>query len=122
MRFIMLVKGTARSESGTLPKVEEMAAMGAYNEEMQKAGVMVDAAGLQPTSAGAKVIYRSGRPTLVKGPFDSPDIVSGFWLIEAPSAEAAYEWAMKAPNPAFSDTEGEIEVRPFYEFGNPQHE
>jgi len=120
MRFMMIVKGTARSEAGVLPRPEEMGAMGAYNDEMMKAGAFVDAGGLRPTSDGARVQYRGGKPTLVRGPFESADIVSGFWIIEAPTAEDAFAWAMRAPNPAFSDTEGEIEVRPFYEFGNPQ--
>jgi hypothetical protein len=114
MRFIMMVKGTARSEAGVMPTPEQMAAMGAYNEQLTKAGVLVDAAGLKPTSAGAKVQYRGGKPTLAKGPFTGGDIVSGYWIIEAPSTEDAFAWATKAPNPAFSDTEGEIEVRPFF--------
>ena len=69
MHFIMLVKATARSEAGVLPQMSEMEAMGAYNDALRQAGVLVDAAGLQPTSAGAKVVYRGGKPTLVKGPF-----------------------------------------------------
>jgi hypothetical protein len=78
--------------------------------------VLVNLSGLKPTSAGAKVRFRGGKPTLAKGPFaEAKDIVAGFWVIDVKSAEEAFEWAMKAPNPAFNDAEGEIEVRPFFE-------
>ena len=116
MRFIMLVKASAKSEAGVMPTQAQMAAMGAYNDELTKARVLVDLAGLKPTSAGAKVRFEGNQPRLVNGPFGgTKDIVSGFWIIDVKNADEAFAWAMKAPNPAFSDTEGEIEVRPFFE-------
>jgi hypothetical protein len=116
MRFIMMVKGTTASEAGVMPTRAQIAAMGAYNEELAKAGVLVELSGLKPTSAGAKVCFEGGKPKLIKGPFGgAKDIVSGFWIINVTDADEAFAWAMKAPNPAFNDTEGEIEVRPFFE-------
>ncbi|MGH7023262.1 MAG: YciI family protein [Caulobacteraceae bacterium] len=114
MRYMMIVKGTAASEAGVMPTQAQIAEMGAYNETLAKAGVLVDLSGLKPTSRGAKIRFSGGSRKLIEGPFASDDIVSGFWIIKVKSHEEAIEWAMKAPNPAFGG-DGEIELRPFYE-------
>ena len=116
MRYIMMVKGTRASEAGVMPTDAQMAEMGAYNEQLAKAGVLVDLSGLHPTSKGAKIRFSGGKRTLVRGPFaNGGDIVSGYWIIDVKSPEEALDWAMKAPNPAFGDADGEIEVRRFFE-------
>ena len=115
MRYMMIVKGTQASEAGVMPTAAKMAEMSAYNERLIKAGVLVDAAGLKPTSKGAKIRFAGGSRNLIHGPFrDAKDIFSGFWIIEVKSHEEAIEWAMKAPNPAVEDADGEIELRPFF--------
>jgi hypothetical protein len=116
MRYMMIVKGTPKSESGVMPTEAQFAEMGAYNEQLAKAGVLVDLAGLQATSKGAKIRFSGGKRTLTRGPFpDATDIFSGYWIIDVKSPEEAIEWAMKAPDPAFGDPGGEIEVRRFFE-------
>ena len=115
MRYIMMVKATRKSEAGVMPTPEQMAVMGAYNEQLMKAGVLVDAAGLQATSIGFKIRHSGGKQELVNGPFgDTSNTVSGYWIIKVNSHEEALEWARMAPNPAFGD-DGEIEVRRFFE-------
>jgi hypothetical protein len=115
MRFMMIVKGSAASEAGVMPTAEQFAEMDAYNEQLRAAGVLVDLAGLKATSTGARVNFAGGTPKLTPGPFTDGNITSGFWIIDVKDAEEAFAWAMKAPNPAFNDREGEIEVRPFFE-------
>lgn len=115
MRYMMIVKGTQASEAGVMPTAAKIAEMSAYNEQLVKAGVLVDAAGLKPTSKGAKIRYSGGKRTLTNGPFgEAKDIISGFWIINVNSHEEAIEWAMKAPNPALEGADGEIELRPFF--------
>jgi len=115
VRYIMLVKATRKSEAGVMPTPAQFAEMGAYNEQLSKAGVLVDLSGLQPTAKGFKIRFGGGKRELVKGPFaDATNTVSGYWIINVNSHEEAMEWAMKAPNPAFGD-DGEIEVRRFFE-------
>lgn len=115
MRYIMLVKATKKSEAGVMPTPAQIAEMGAYNEQLSKAGVLVDLSGLQATAKGFKIRYSSGKRELINGPFpDTTNAVSGYWIINVKSHEEAVQWAMKAPNPAFGD-DGEIEVRRFFE-------
>jgi hypothetical protein len=115
MRYIMLVKATKKSEAGVMPTPAQFAEMGAYNEQLVKAGVLVDAAGLQATAEGFKIRFAGGKRERVDGPFaDTTNTVSGYWIINVKSHEEAVEWAMKAPNPAFGD-DTEIEVRRFFE-------
>jgi hypothetical protein len=112
MRFMMLVKANKDSESGTLPSSEELAAMGKYNEELVKAGVMLSGEGLHPSSKGARVTFSKRKPTkrkptVVDGPFsEAKELVAGFWVIEVKSKAEAIEWARRVP---FED--GEIEIR-----------
>ena len=114
MKFMMIVKATRDSEAG-IPRGEELlSAIGRYNEELLKAGVLLDLAGLQPTSRGARVQFSRGTPSVIDGPFaGTRELVAGYWIIQAKSREEAIEWAKRAPAPR--GDEGEIEVRQFFE-------
>jgi hypothetical protein len=93
MRYMMIVKATKASESGVMPTEAQFAEMGAYNEELANAGVLVDLSGLQATSQGARIQFSGGKRTLIKGPFpDSADLVAGYWIINVKSPEEAVEW------------------------------
>jgi hypothetical protein len=116
MRFMMIVKGNKNSEAGVMPSEELIATMGRYNEELSKAGVLVDLSGLQPTSKGFRVKFSGGKRTIVDGPFtESKEIIAGYWVINVKSREEALEWAKKVPAPHGENAEGEIEVRQFFE-------
>jgi len=114
MRFMMIVKANEDSEAGKMPSEELIAAMGKYNEELMKAGVLLEASGLQPSSKGARIQFTAGKPTLVDGPFaETKELIAGYWVIQVNSRQEAIEWAMRAPAP--HGQEGEIELRPFFE-------
>jgi hypothetical protein len=114
MRFMMIVKANQQSEAGVLPTEAQLAAMGKYNEELQKAGVLVDLSGLKPSSAGVKVKFSGGKRTVVDGPFaESKELIAGYWVIQVKSKEEAIEWAKRIP--AESAEMAEVELRPFYE-------
>ena len=116
MRFMMIVKASKDSEAGKMPTEELLAAMGTYNEQLMKAGVLVDLAGLQPTSKGARVKFSNGKPTVIDGPFaETKELIGGYWIIQAKSREEAIEWAKQAPAPHGTGQEGEIEIRQFFE-------
>jgi hypothetical protein len=108
MRYMVIVKGDEKTEAGVLPTEQELAEMGAYNEELAKAGVMLTGEGLHPSSKGARVRFDAeGRGTVIDGPFaEAKELVAGFWILEVSSREEVLEWVKKAP---FRDTE--IEVR-----------
>ena len=111
MRFIVFVKASKESEAGVMPSDELLGEMGKYNEDLVKAGVMLDGAGLKPSSQGARIQYAGGKRTIVDGPFpEAKELVAGYWLIQAKSKEEAIEWLKRAP---FQD--GEIELRPLFE-------
>jgi hypothetical protein len=115
MKFMMIVKASKESEAGVMPSEELIAAMGKYNEELMKAGLLVDLAGLQPSSKGVRLQYKNGKPTLTDGPFaETKELIAGFWIIQTKTREEAIEWAKKAPAPHPAG-EGEIEVRQFFE-------
>lgn len=115
MKFMMIVKASKESEAGAMPPEELIAAMGKYNEELMKAGVLVDLAGLQPTSKGARIKFSGGKRTIMDGPFtETKELIAGFWIIQVKSREEAMEWAKKAPAPQLGG-EGEIEIRQFFE-------
>ncbi|HVZ87134.1 MAG TPA: YciI family protein [Polyangia bacterium] len=115
MRFMMIVKGSKDSEAGVLPTEAHLAAMGKYNEELQKAGVLLDMGGLKPTSRGVKVRFSGGKRTVVDGPFaEAKEIVGGYWIIQVKSKEEAIEWAKRIPAEVVNMPE--VELRPFYEF------
>ena len=116
MRFMMIVKASKDSEAGKMPGEELLAAMGKYNEELMKAGVLVDLTGLQPSSKGARVKFSGGKPTVIDGPFaETKELIGGYWIIDVNSKEEAVQWAMRAPAPHGPDQDGEIEIRPFFE-------
>jgi len=116
MRFMMIVKASEDSEKGVMPSEELLAEMNKYNEELAKAGVLLDADGLKPTSEGVRIQYSGSKRTVVDGPFaESKELIAGFWLIQAKSLEEAVEWAKKAPNPHGPNGTTNIEVRPLFE-------
>src|SRR5207237_3646689 len=108
MRFMMLVKANKDSEAGKMPSEELLSAMGKYNEELLKAGVLLDLAGLQPSSKGARIRFSGGKRTVVDGPFtESKELIAGYWIIQMKSREEALEWAKRAPNPQGDSQEGD---------------
>ena len=114
MRYMMIVKGSPKTEAGVLPTEEQMAAMGKYNEELQKAGVLLDLSGLKPTSKAVKIRFSGGKRTVVDGPFtEAKEIIAGYWIIQVKSREEAIEWAKRIPAEAVEMAE--VELRPFYE-------
>jgi hypothetical protein len=116
MRFMMIVKASKDSEAGKLPSEELIAAMGKYNEELMKAGVLVDLSGLQSSAKGARVRLSGGKKTVIDGPFaETKELIAGYWIINVKSKEEAVEWALKVPAPHGEDQECEIEIRQFFE-------
>jgi hypothetical protein len=114
MRFLMFVKANDQTEAGVMPSDELMGAMAAFNEEMVNAGIMLDGAGLQPSSKGARVRFSGDRRTVIDGPFtEAKELIAGYWLIEVKSKAEAIEWARRCPNPTGED--GEIEIRQLFE-------
>jgi hypothetical protein len=112
MRYMVLVKANEESEAGVLPSEEIVAAMGRYNEELAKAGVILAAEGLQPSSKGTRVRFSGGKTTVTDGPFtETKELIAGFWLWQVPSKEEAIEWLKRAP----FDGGVEIELRPVFE-------
>jgi hypothetical protein len=115
MRFMMIVKASQKSEAGQMPSEKLLSAMGKYNEELMKAGALIDLSGLKPTSKGARVKFSGEKITVIDGPFaETKELIGGYWIIQAKSLEEAIAWARRAPNPSEND-EGEIEIRPFFE-------
>jgi hypothetical protein len=111
MRFMMIVKASEKSEAGVMPSEEELAAMARYNEELVKAGLMLDGTGLQPSSKGARVSFSGGKPRVTDGPFtEAKELIAGYWLVQMKSLEECKEWAKRVP---FVD--GEIEIRQLFE-------
>ena len=116
MRFMMIVKASKESEAGVMPSEELIGAMTKYNEELMKAGVLLDLSGLKPTSAGARVSFSQGKPKVIDGPFtETKELIAGYWLIQVKSREEAMEWAKRVPAPHGRDQEGEIEIRQLFE-------
>jgi hypothetical protein len=114
MRFMVLVKADKNSEAGVMPSTELLAAMGKYNEELAKAGVLLAGEGLQPSSKGARVKFSGKERTVIDGPFtETKELIAGFWLIQVKSKEEAIEWVKRCPNPM--EGESEIEVRQVFE-------
>ena len=114
MRFMVMVKATKDSEAGVMPSEELLAAMGKYNEELVKAGVMLAGEGLQPSSKGARVRFNGKDRSVVDGPFaETKELVAGFWLIQTKSLDEAIEWVKRCPNPM--EGESEIEIRQVFE-------
>jgi hypothetical protein len=115
MRFMLLVKADKNTEAGVLPSQELLAEMGKYNEELVKAGVLLAAEGLRPSSKGARVKFSGGKRTVIDGPFtEAKELIAGFWLIQVKSKEEAIEWVKRCPNP-MPGSEAEIEIRQVFE-------
>lgn len=116
MRYMILVKATKESEAGVMPPEKLFAEMAAYHEELAKAGVLLDASGLQASSKGWRIRYSGGKRTVIDGPFaESKEMVAGYTLIQVKSREEALEWTRRFPNPAIDGGECEIEVRQVFE-------
>ncbi|MEM5339147.1 YciI family protein [Paraburkholderia azotifigens] len=116
MRFMIMVKATADSEAGKMPEEALIASMAAYHEALQKAGVLLDASGLQPSAKGWRVRYANGERTVAQGPFaETETLIAGYTVIQVRSREEAMEWARRFPAPFGEDADGEIEVRQMYD-------
>jgi hypothetical protein len=115
MRFMVIVKGNKESEAGGLPDEKLLADMGKFNEELVKAGVLLAAEGLQPSSKGARVRFSGNNRTVIDGPFsETKELVAGFWLFQVKSLDEAIEWVKRSPNP-FPKGDSEIEIRQVFE-------
>ena len=113
---MIIVKATKDSEAGVMPEEKLIAKMAKYHEELQKAGVLLDASGLQSSSKGWRIKYSGEKRTFVDGPFaETKEIIAGYTLIKAKSREEAIEWTKRFPNPAVDGKQGEIEVRQLFE-------
>jgi len=114
MRFMVMVKATKDSEAGKMPTPELLEAMGKFNEQLAKAGILLAGEGLQPSSKGARVRFSGAKRTVVDGPFtETKELVAGFWLWKVKSKEEAIEWVKRCPNPM--PTDSEIEIRQVFE-------
>jgi hypothetical protein len=114
MRVMVMVKATQESEAGKMPGTELLAAMGNFNEELVKAGVMLAGEGLHPSARGKRVRFSGNRRTVIDGPFtETKELVAGFWLWQVASMEEAVEWVRRCPNPM--ESESEIEIRQVFE-------
>ena len=116
MRFMIIVKANKDSEAGVMPPEELIAEMATYHEELAKAGVLLDASGLKPSSTGWRVKFSGGKRTIVDGPFtEAKELIAGYTIIQVKSREEAVEWSRRMPNPAMHGKDGEIEVRQLFE-------
>ena len=114
MRFMAIVRANKDSEAGVLPSKELLAAMGRFNEEMVKAGVLLAGEGLQASSKGARVKFSGTKRTVTDGPFaETKELIAGFWLLQVKSKEEAIEWIKRSPAPF--EGESEIEIRQVFE-------
>jgi hypothetical protein len=111
MRFMVIVKADRNSEAGVMPSTELLTAMGRFNEEMVKAGIMLAGEGLHPSSKGVRISYSGKERAVTNGPFPAGDLACGFWLIQAKSRDEAIEWMKRAP----FDGGAEIEIRQIFD-------
>ncbi len=118
MRVMVIVKASKNSESGAAPDPQTIAEMGKFNEELMKAGVLLAAEGLQPSSKGARLKFSGEKRFVTDGPFtETKELIAGFWLWQVKSLEEAIEWAKRCPNP-HPDSESELEIRPVFELAD----
>jgi hypothetical protein len=116
MRFMIIVKANKDSEAGVMPKKELMEQMGKFHEELHKAGVLLDATGLQASSKGWRIKYSGGKRVVTDGPFaETKELIAGYTLIQVKSREEALEWSRRYPNPAGEGKDCDIEVRQLFE-------
>jgi hypothetical protein len=112
---MVMVRATKESEAGVMPDQKLLEAMGKYNEELAKAGVLLAGEGLQPSSKGARVRFSGNKRTVIDGPFaETKELIAGFWMFQVKSKEEAIEWVKRCPNP-FPEGESEIEIRQVFE-------
>ena len=115
MRFMIMVKGNKETEAGKMPEEKLIATMAAYHEELAKAGILLDASGLEPTSKSIRIRYSGGKRTVIDGPFtESKELIAGYTLIQVKSREEGLEWAKRFPAPFGEGKSGEIEVRQLF--------
>jgi hypothetical protein len=115
MRVMVIVKATKNSEAGVMPEEKLLNDMGKFNEELVKAGIMVDGDGLQPSSKGKRVRFSDGKTFVTDGPFaETKELIAGYWVWQVESMEEALEWARRCPEPMPGE-ESVLEIRPFYE-------
>ena len=115
MRFMVIVRATKQSENGMMPDEKLLADMGAYNEELAKAGVMLGGEGLQPSSRGARVRFSGKARTVIDGPFaETKELIAGYWIFKTKSLQECIDWVKRSPNP-FPDQDSEIEIRQIFE-------
>jgi len=116
MRFMILVKANKDTEAGTMPEEKLIAAMADYHEQLVKAGALLDASGLQPSSKGWRIKYSGGKRSVIDGPFtEAKELVAGYTTIQVKSREEAIEWSKRFPNPIGEGAEAEIEIRQLFE-------
>lgn len=114
MRVMVMVKATRASEAGEMPGTELLLAMGKFNEELVKAGIMIDGAGLKPSSQAARVHFSGTSRTVTDGPFaETKELIAGYWLWNVQSMQEAIDWVKKCPNPMYEDSD--IDIRPVFE-------
>jgi hypothetical protein len=114
MRVMVMIKANEDSEAGVMPSEQLLTEMGAFNEELVKAGVMLDGDGLKPSSEGARVRFSGSQRTVIDGPFvETKELIAGYWIWQVESLDEAIEWVKRCPNPMGG--ESEIEIRPFFE-------
>ena len=115
MRFMILIKASKDSEAGALPDEKLLAEMGTFNEELVKAGVMLEGEGLHPSSKGARIKFSGTKRTVIDGPFpETKELIAGYWIWKVKSKEEAIDWVKRCPNP-MPETESEIEIRQIFE-------
>ena len=118
MRVLMIVKATAETEAGVMPTTEQVEEMGAFNNELIAAGVMVDGAGLHPSSKGARLGFKNGKRVITDGPFaETKELIAGYWVLNVKDWDEALMWLSKVPRPVFTDADVAcaIELRRFFE-------
>ncbi|MDR6915640.1 hypothetical protein J2X66_002508 [Pseudomonas sp. 3296] len=115
MRFMIIIKASQDSEAGVMPTEELLTAMGNYNEELVKAGIMIEGEGLHPSSKGARVRFSGGKRTVIDGPFaETKELIAGYWIWQVKSKQEAIDWVKRCPNP-MPGTDAEIEIRQVFE-------
>jgi hypothetical protein len=116
MKFMMIVKASKDSEAGQMPSQELLGEMTKYNEQLMKAGVLVDLAGLKPSSEGFRIKFSGGKRTLIDGPFaETKELIAGYWIINVKSREEAVSWAQRVPDLMGPGKDAILEVRPYFE-------
>jgi len=112
----MIVKASKDSEAGKMPGDELIDAMTKFNQQMLEAGVLLDGAGLHPSSNATRIQFNGGKKSVIDGPFaETKELIAGYWLIKTKTRQEALDWAMRAPNPGGENAEGQIELRQLFE-------